>query len=119
MLQKRMSFSATDVPPVTTLHSTSTSANKAAIDKIKSFGSKFSSMVTRQAAPTITKLTTQGSDFHPHRSKRKRNVFSSLSQTVADQRNGHLDLESDWRNAATDARRCCWKWNSAETDREQ
>ena len=30
------------------------------IDKIKNFGSKFSSMVTRQAAPTINKLTTQG-----------------------------------------------------------
>ena len=51
-LQRRMSFTATDTPPLST--------NQATIDKIKNFGSRFSSMVTRQAAPTFNKLTTQG-----------------------------------------------------------
>jgi hypothetical protein len=57
-LQRRMSFTATDTPPL----GATTSNNRATIDKIKNFGSRFSSMVTRQAAPTINKLTTQG--FH-------------------------------------------------------
>jgi hypothetical protein len=58
--QKRMSFSATDMPALATINSAATSNNKAAIDKLKYFGSRFSSMVTKQAAPTINKLTTQG-----------------------------------------------------------
>ncbi|CAF4190698.1 unnamed protein product, partial [Rotaria sp. Silwood2] len=57
--QKRMSFSATDMPPLATISGATTSNNKATINKIKDFGSRFSSMVTRQAAPTINKLTTQ------------------------------------------------------------
>ncbi|CAF3617305.1 unnamed protein product [Rotaria sordida] len=57
--QKRMSFSATDMPPLATISDAATSNNKATINKIKDFGSRFSSMVTRQAAPTINKLTTQ------------------------------------------------------------
>lgn len=56
-----MSFSATDMPALVTLNRAATSNNNATIDKIKNFGSRFSSMVTRQAAPTINKLTTQGS----------------------------------------------------------
>jgi hypothetical protein len=59
-LQRRMSFTATDTPPLSTINGTTSSNNRATIDKIKDFGSKFSSMVTRQAAPTINKLTIQG-----------------------------------------------------------
>ncbi len=59
-LQRRMSFSATDTPPLSSINRTTISNNRATIDKIKNFGSRFSSMVTRQAAPTINKLTTQG-----------------------------------------------------------
>jgi len=59
-LQRRMSFTATDTPPLSTINGTTASNNRATIDKIKNFGSRFSSMVTRQAAPTINKLTTQG-----------------------------------------------------------
>ena len=55
-LQRRMSFTATDTPPLSIVSSN----NRPTIDKIKNFGSRFSSMVSRQAAPTITKLTTQG-----------------------------------------------------------
>lgn len=55
-LQRRMSFTATDTPPLSVV----TSNNQATIDKIKNFGSRFSSLVSRQAAPTINKLTTQG-----------------------------------------------------------
>jgi hypothetical protein len=56
-LQRRMSFTAIDTPPLSVINA---SNNRATIDKIKNFGSKFSSMVTRQAAPTLNKLTTQG-----------------------------------------------------------
>lgn len=59
-LQRRMSFTATATPPLSTMNSTTGSNNRVTFDKIKNFGSRFSSMVTRQAAPTITKLTTQG-----------------------------------------------------------
>ncbi len=55
-----MSFSATDMPPLSTINAGMTSNNRATFDKIKNFGSRFSSMVTRQAAPTINRLTTQG-----------------------------------------------------------
>ncbi|CAM4766731.1 unnamed protein product [Rotaria magnacalcarata] len=58
-LQKRMSFSATDMPSLAAMNNVKTSNNKAAISKIKDFGSRFSSMVTRQAAPTFNRLTTQ------------------------------------------------------------
>ncbi|CAF1417170.1 unnamed protein product [Rotaria sp. Silwood1] len=57
--QKRMSFSATDMPPLATISDVKTSNSKATINKIKDFGSRFSSMVSRQAVPTINKLTTQ------------------------------------------------------------
>lgn len=55
-LQRRMSFTATDTPPLSVV----ASSNRPTIDKIRNFGSRFSSMVSRQAAPTLTKLTTQG-----------------------------------------------------------
>jgi hypothetical protein len=58
--QKRMSFCATDVPSLPTVNTTSPSTSQATIDKLKLFGSRFSSLMTRQAAPTFTKLTTQG-----------------------------------------------------------
>ena len=67
--QKRMSFSATDMPSLATINKVVTSTNTATIDKIKNFGTRFSSMVTRQAAPTINKLTTQGLFFFFYREK--------------------------------------------------
>ncbi|UJR10843.1 hypothetical protein I4U23_015031 [Adineta vaga] len=57
--QRRMSISVTEMPPLATMNRESTSNNTATIDKIKNFGSRFSSMVSRQAAPTFNKLTTQ------------------------------------------------------------
>ncbi|CAF1071848.1 unnamed protein product [Adineta steineri] len=57
--QKRMSFSATEMPALATINNATTSNNTATLDKIKNFGSRFSSMVTRQAAPTFNKITTQ------------------------------------------------------------
>jgi len=64
-LQRRMSFSATDTPPLSVLNgnstaTTTTQSNLIGFDKLRTFGSKVSSLVTRQAAPTINKLTTQG-----------------------------------------------------------
>lgn len=59
-LQRRMSFTATDTPPLSVTNGVAASNNRATIDKIKDFGSRFSSMVTRQAAPTLNKITTQG-----------------------------------------------------------
>ena len=58
--QKRMSFSATDVPSLPTVNTGSPSNSQATIERLKLFGSRFSSLMTRQAAPTFTKLTTQG-----------------------------------------------------------
>jgi hypothetical protein len=58
--QKRMSFSATDTPSSTTNDERAAATNNPTIDKIKQFGSRFSSMVTRQTAPTINKFTSQG-----------------------------------------------------------
>ncbi|CAF1112491.1 unnamed protein product [Adineta steineri] len=54
-----MSFSATEMPALATINNATTSNNTATLDKIKNFGSRFSSMVTRQAAPTFNKITTQ------------------------------------------------------------
>jgi len=59
-LQRRMSFTATATPPLSTMNNTTLANNRATFDKIKNFGSRFSSMVTRQTAPTINKLTIQG-----------------------------------------------------------
>ncbi len=80
--QKRMSFSATDMPSLATINGATTSNNNATIDKIKNFGSRFSSMVTRQAAPTINKLTTQGSILDLRSSKRKLCLFFFHSKTI-------------------------------------
>lgn len=59
-LQRRMSFTATATPPLSAMNGAAASNNRATFDKIKNFGSRFSLIVTRQAAPTINKLTTQG-----------------------------------------------------------
>ena len=59
-LQNRMSFTATDVPPLMTINDDITSNDKAAMGKIRNFGSRFSSMIIRQAAPKINKLAAQG-----------------------------------------------------------
>ena len=70
--QKRMSFSATDTPALLTLQENANSSNKATLDKLKNFGSRFSSMVTRQAAPTFNKLTSQGDCFLDQRETKKK-----------------------------------------------
>jgi hypothetical protein len=85
-MQKRMSFSATDMPALETLNKVVASNNKAALDKLRNFGSKVSSIVTRQAAPTINKLTTQGFLFIYFYLKRKLIFFSAkqlpINETV-------------------------------------
>ena len=58
--QKRMSFCATDVPSLPSVNTGIPSNSQATIERIKLFGSRFSSLMTRQAAPTFTKFTTQG-----------------------------------------------------------
>ena len=58
--QRRMSISVTEMPSLETINNETSSNNKATLDRIKNFGSRFSSMVTRQAAPTLNKLTSQG-----------------------------------------------------------
>ena len=80
-LQRRMSFTAIDTPPLSTINNQTTSNNRATLDKIINFGSRVSSIVTRQAAPTINKLTAQG--FFRNFSF-PRNFFVFLSKTIAD-----------------------------------
>lgn len=79
-LQKRMSFSATDMPSLVTINANTPSNNKTTINKIKDFGSRFSSMVTRQAAPTINKLTTQGFIYFVALHENKNFIYSIFQQ---------------------------------------
>ncbi|CAF0980100.1 unnamed protein product [Adineta ricciae] len=98
--QRRMSISVTEMPSLEAINNEISPNNKPTLDRIKNFGSRFSSMVMRQAAPTLNKLSSQAKQIPINE------TVSSLLKVIGDssamiRSNATKPSEEDERSSST------------------